>query len=341
MKEKLSVQMKRRTPAKAPLDNKGNFTSVISSGSTLLDLAISGGNIRGGGMPGGIMVEIFGPESSGKSALACEISGNIQKQGGQAVYDDPEGRIDSQYALMYGVHLDEGNYRQSDTITEVFKPVKEWKPEGNAIHGIIIDSLAALSTDMEMNEGDKLGARRAKEFSQELRQVCRIIKQRNYLMVCTNQIRDTFATIGAKHDSTGGKAIRFYSSLRLETGFVFKGSKITKTKKINNLSVSRIVGININVKVVKSSIWKPYYEAPVSIIFNYGIDDIRSNLQYLKDNTSASTYVLGGQKLAVSMDDAIKIIERDDLVTQLKEEVIDLWETIEIEGFKTERKPKQ
>jgi len=340
----LSTQMKRKAekPASKREEtvNLGNFDKVISTGSTLLDLAISGGRVKGGGLPGGIFVEIYGQESTGKSALACEISGNIQRAGGEVIYDDPEGRIDSQYAMMYGVHLNEKNYHQSNTIPQVFAPIRVWEPENKAINGIIIDSLAALSTDLEMEEGDKMGGRRGKEFSQELRLTCRIIKQKNYLMVCTNQIRDSFATMGPKHESPGGRAIRFYSSLRLETGFAFKNSKIIKAKTINDKEYSRVIGINIEVKVIKSSVWKPYYSAPVSIIFNYGLDNTRCNLQFVKDTTKAGTYVLGGKKLAVSMDDAIRLIENDNLEDQLREEVIDLWTEIESK-FDSNRKPKR
>ena len=344
MSDKLDIQMKRRVTDKSELiiENKGNFDSVISTGSTLLDLAISGGRVRGGGLPGGIFVEIYGPESTGKSALACEISGNIQHAGGTVMYDDPEGRIDSQYAMIYGVHLNKDNYRQSDTITEVFSPILEWTPEGNAIHGIIIDSLAALSTKMEMEGEDKMGGRRGTEFSQELRKTCREVKKKNYLMVCTNQLRDTFNIIGPKHASSGGWAIRYYSSLRLETNLTKQNRYIIKKKTVRGKVHERVIGINIIVKVVKSSVWQPFLTAPVSIVFNYGIDDIRQNLQYVKDNNSFGFYSLDGKKLAVGLEDAITMIEKDDsFIYQLKEETIDLWEEIELRENKYKRKPKK
>ena len=343
-KKKLSAQVREHANGKVEKEQEqgGNFSKVISTGSTLLDLAISGGRVHGGGLPGGIFVEIYGPESTGKTALICEISGDIQRKGGEVQFHDPEGRIDNQFAQMFGAKIDEKNYHQPDKVPEVFTPIRSWKPEGNAIHGIMVDSLAALSTDMEMDseEGDKYGGRRAKEFSQELRKTCRIIKQQNYLLVCSNQIRDNFALLGPRHESPGGQAIRFYSSLRLETSFPPKESKIVRKKTIHDKEVSRVVGVNIEVKVVKSSIWSPLHTTPVTILFNYGIDDVKQNLQFLKDYTKSTTYVLNGEKVAVSMDDAIRIIEKDNAEHQLREEVITLWEEIESK-FESERKAKR
>jgi recombination protein RecA len=346
--ETLSKQVERRVNRTSEkkeestiTENKGNFDKgVISTGSTLANLAISGGRIRGGGLPGGIFVEIYGPESSGKSALLCEIAGDIQRKGGEMQFDDPEGRLDYQFSQMFGVTINKDNYSQPNTVTAVFQSMNKWKPKNlNVINGKFTDSLAALSTDLEMekDEGDKMGGRRGKEFSEQLRKYCRKIKELNYLMVCSNQLRDTFATYGPKEDSPGGKAIRFYASLRLKTRIT---KKLEKTKTINGKEVSRIIGVDIELDVVKSSIWKPYHSAPITIIFDYGIDNLRQNLQFLKDYTKATTYVLGGEKVAVSMDDAIRIIERDGLQHQLEEEVIDLWEFIE-NNFVSDRKPKR
>jgi recombination protein RecA len=316
--------------------NKGNFDQVISTGSTLLDLIISGGRVRGGGLPGGIFVEIYGPESSGKTAIICEIGGNIQKAGGEAQYLDPEGRIDAQHAQMFGITIDSRNYSKPNTVPEVFEPIDTWKPKGSGIHGILVDSLAALSTDIEMKEGDKMGGRRAKEFSQELRVACRKIKDKNYLMVCSNQLRDTFAMFGKKQDSPGGQAIRFYSSLRLETNIK---KTIVKEKEFNGIKFSRNIGVEIEVKVVKSSVWEPMNVAPVIIIWKYGIDDIRANLQFIKDWTGGTVYSLDGDSLSNNMDKAIAIIEKDNLESLLKDEVIDLWELRE-KQFLQNRKPK-
>lgn len=319
----------------------GNIGIVISTGSTLLDLAISGGRIRGGGIPVGILVEIFGPSGTGKTALLSEIAGRVRDQGGDVRYFDPEARLDRQFAQLFRLFLDEENYFRPNTVTELFQMIRKWEPkDGTAINGIFADSLAALSTDMEMgDEGDKMGMRRAKEFSEELRKTCRILAINNYLMVCSNQIRDSLEVVGPKYASPGGKAISFYTSLRLRTSFA-KSSKIFEEKKIAGRSVKRVIGMNIEVEVFKSSVWKPYRTAPVTIQFDYGIDNIRQNLQFFKTYTKSNVYYVNDTKLDVSMNESIKMVEDKELEDELTEAVIDLWEEIE-SGFKSNRKTKK
>src|SRR5690606_5284105 len=116
-----------------------------------------------GGIPAGILVEIFGPASAGKTVLLCQIAGNIQRTGGQIMFHDPEARLNKQFARMFGLDTEEIKYTTPDTIPQVFEEVRKWEPEGDGVHGVFADSLAALSTDMEMGEdGDKMGMRRAK-----------------------------------------------------------------------------------------------------------------------------------------------------------------------------------
>ena len=339
--ESLSTQMKRKveTPPEPIEELKGNFDTVISTGSTLLDLAISGGRIRGGGLPGGILVEAFGPSGSGKSVLLSSIGGNIQRQGGDLMFYDPEARLDFAFSAMFGLKIKEDNYLTPDTVTEVFEAVRKWKPKGNnVVHGIMTDSLAALSTDSEIEGNDAFGARRAKEMSEQARLTCREIKNKNYLMVASNQVREN---IGAtmyqpKTKTTGGMAIGFYASVRLQ----FANPKEIKKEIIfNGVKIQKTIGVETNVKVFKNSIWKPYESAPLTLIFDYGIDDVKENLQFLKDFKKTSTYTLGGEKLAVSIEESIQIIENSGCEDVLKNEVIDLWTLIQ-EEFKSERKPK-
>ena len=335
----LSQQMKKKVSSSKEKKEEydGNFGKVISTGSTLLDLAISGGRIRGGGLPGGILVEIFGPSMSGKTVLLSEIAGDVQRKGGEIKFRDPEARLNKQFAKLFGLDLKDEDYSRPNTIPELFGPVRSWKPKSLiVVNGYFGDSLTALSTDMEMDNKDEYGMRRAKEFSEECRKTCRIIAQNNYLMVCSNQVRDTLATFGKKQDSPGGKAIRFYSSLRLETD---TKNKITKIKTVNGKEVKRVIGVNIEIEVVKSSIWKPFRTAPVTIIFDYGIDSVRDNLQFIKNYTNNKVYTLQRKELSNEMSKAIKIIEDNQSESILKEEVIDLWEYIE-KQFQSERNPK-
>ena len=169
-KSDLAKQMIRRQSKqiKEEVEKEGNFKQVISTGSTLLDLAISGGIVKGGGIPSQIMVEIFGPSGAGKTVLLCEIAGGIQRAGGEVRFDDPEARLNKEFARMFGVNPEEINYDMPDTVTEVFKNIREWEPSNpNVVNGTFTDSLAALSTNMEMDndEGDKMGMRRAARLS--------------------------------------------------------------------------------------------------------------------------------------------------------------------------------
>ena len=339
---KLSEKMKKAAKNK-PAKKKqydGDMETTISTGSTLLDLAISGGRKRGGGLPNHILVEIFGPSGSGKTVLLSEIAGAIQRAGGEIVFNDPEARLNKQFASLFDFDVDNITYLQPDTVTELFEQLKDWEPTGK-INGIIADSLAALSTNMEMDkkEGDKMGMRRAKEFSEGLRKTCRILKPKNMIMVCSNQVR-TNADAGAfteKYTTPGGVSIGFYSSVRLQVRPV---RKIQEETTVAGKKVKRVVGIESNVRVYKNSVWKPYREAPLIILFDYGIDDVQANLQFIKDYTRNTTYTVAGESVGVSMEKAIQTVETDGLESVLREEVIDLWQEIESK-FEKERKPKQ
>jgi len=156
--------------------------------------------------------------------------------------------------------------------------------------------------------------------------------------VCSNQIRQNLdaGPYGQKYISPGGEAIGFYSSLRLRC---MKPEKIKEKVKVAGKEVTRVIGVKTEVEVFKSSVWKPYRTAPLTILFDYGIDDIRQNLQFIKDYTNATVYTLEGQSLDKSMAKAIAIIEEEGLEEKLREEVINLWEEIEAK-FEQTRKSK-
>jgi len=349
--EKLSAQVDRKhinDKNKEQIDPQEyeGFDSTVSTGSTLLDLAISGGRFREGGIPTGILVEIFGPSGTGKTVLLSQIAGNIQKAGGTIMFHDPEARLNKQFAKMFGLDLDSNtiNYTIPNTIPQVFTSVRGWIPQKKDTeqsYGVLADSLAALSTDMEMDkeEGDKMGMRRAKEFSEELRKTCRIISQRNVLMVCSNQIRQNLdaGPYGQKYTSPGGEALGFYSSLRLRC---MSPQKIKVKRSVRGKEHERIVGVRVGIEVFKSSVWKPFRSAEVYILYDYGIDDIRGNLAFTKSVTSDTVYRLGDQALGKSMDKAIKTVEEEGLEQQLKDKTIELWNEVE-EKFVEKRKPRQ
>lgn len=341
-KEPLSKQVKKHVSREIKEDKeyKGNFKKVISTGSTLLDLEISGGQVRGGGLPGGIFVEIFGPSSAGKTVLLCEIAGDIQRKGGDVRFDDPEARLNKQFAQLFDLNIKTIKYDTPDKVTEVFENIREWQPNTgkDIVNGTFTDSLAALSTNLEMDkeEGDKMGMRRAKEFSEGFRKNARILKQKNYLMVCSNQVRENADTGGIK--SPGGFAIGFYASLRLRA---MNPERIYKEITVKGKEVKKAIGVRTNFEVFKSSIWRPFGVAPVTIIFDYGIDDIRENLQYIKRFTGATVYKHRGEILDKSMEKSIEIIEADPiLIRELKDDVIDLWTEIQSK-FDSNRKKER
>lgn len=339
--DELTEQVKKRLsdPPKKRDEYEGDFTHCVSTGSTLLDLAISGGRVRGGGLPGGILVEAFGPSGSGKTVVLCQIAGAVQRQGGSIFFRDPEARLNRQFATMFDLDVEEMELDHPDTIPEVFEPIRKWEPEPEeALHGVFVDSLAALSTNLELDskDGDKMGMRRAKEFSEQLRKTCRTIADKKFLIVCSNQVRSTGETspYAEKTSAAGGYAIGFYASTRLRFG---NPRKIKLTKTVNKKELERVIGVTTEVEVYKNSVWKPYRSAPLTIIFDYGIDNIRENLQYLKRIQGTSIYMLGETKLDKSLEKSIAIIEEEGMEKQLEEAVIDLWEEVESQ-FDSNRK---
>lgn len=318
----------------------GNFEHVTSTGSTLLNLAISGNRVRGGGIPSGIMLVAYGPSQSGKTALLSQIAGNILNDGGDDFFNDPEARLDQEFSSMFGMHLSEENYATPDTVTEVFKNLRDWKPKDtDVVNGFFTDSLAALSTNMEMenDDGDKMGGRRPKEFSESLRKHARIIKNKNYIFACSNQIRDKMNAMPfeSKVEFPGGKALWFYSSIVMR----FNNPQKIKTKvKINGKEEYRITGIEVEV-IVEKTVDTPYRKAPLIITFGYGIDDIRANLEFVKKYKKHTTYCVNDVSVGVGLEKAIVYVEQNNLETKLQNETIDLWEKIE-RMFTVKRKKK-
>jgi RecA/RadA recombinase len=307
------------------ITRKINVDSVVSTGSTLLDLAISGKRRRGGGIPGGIVVEIFGGAGAGKTAILAEICAHAQSLGGSVKFQDPEARLDREYSRIYDMELKADDYTRPDTVEEIFEAIKKWKPtDPSKINVVATDSLAALSTELELSpKGDKMGMKRAKEFSSGFRKTTRQITANNWLLACTNQTRQ-----GDYGETTpGGNAIAFYSSLRLrvrQIDLIYQEKEIASGKK-----VKKAIGIESVVFVKKSTVDDPYREITIYIVFGYGIDDIRGNLQYIKDMNGNTKYECPDGQSYISLNAAIFHIEKEELTKVLKEQTIDLWETIE------------
>ena len=330
------IDIEENEPEENPLETYANGRSsekdlfdfgVVHTGSTLLDLHLTGDRRNGGGLPGGIIVEVFGPSSSGKTAIITEVAAHVQLMGGEVMFCDPEGRLDKHYARIYGFELSKENYHRPDTVNEWIDLILKWKPKDpDKINMVAADSLAALSTEMEMEDEDKMGMKRAKDFSAGMRKVARIIANRGWLVVCSNQER---------HGGTpGGKAIPYYSSCRLRVYPDPNGKYITLKKKIDvkgdgkEVEIEKTIGIKSEVSIVKSTIGKPYGRVPLSIIFNKGIDTVRDELQWTKSLLGASKYNCVEKEFAW-MSKALPYIEENNLEPKLREMTIRIFNQIE------------
>ncbi len=272
---------------------------------------------------------------SHNTQILTELCASAQGRGGQAYFNDPEARLDKEYAAITGYSLtDEKLYDRPDTVTQLFTNFRDWNVDPTVPNVFAGDSLAALSTDMEMEDEDKMGMRRAKELSEGLRKHARLFAKKNILMVCSNQLRDS--TTGKT--TPGGNAVPFYSSVRLEVMPHFPASKIKREKTINGVKHSKVIGIHSDVTVIKNSLDDPFRKVPIYIIFGYGIDDIRGNLTWMKESRGDKKITFDNKEFS-RIEDAIQYVEENALEKKLKKEVVDLWKELE-EAFKTTRKPK-
>jgi RecA/RadA recombinase len=348
-----SVQENNDNPADPTiLLNEGDFDrGVISTGSTLLDLAISAKRVYGGGIPAGIILEIFGPSSSGKTAILAEIAASAKYHGGVVRYDDPEGRLDTVYARQCGLDLADDEYDRPGTVDELEANILGWQPKPlvtGAINVTCEDSLAAFTTEAEIAGHKMAAAKRAQMYHQMFRKAGRLIANEGWIIACSNQEQINFES-GAR-TTPGGNAIKYWASVRIRIAKAYQSGDITRTwqrpsdekddkgKPIGKVEIKKTVGIKAIVKVVKNSVSDPFNEVPVYIMFNVGIDDIRGNLQWLKDTTKASKYDCITRQMS-QMQPAIKFIEQFNHEAALRDKVIALWAEID-NHFKVERKLK-
>lgn len=283
-------------------------------------------------------MEIFGPPSVGKTAILSEICASGLARGGSVRMLDPEARMDAEYSRIYGVDLDRTDYHRPDTVKEVFDKIESWNVSDAPVGGcniIATDSLAALSSETELSDkGDKMAGRRiAQHFSEGLRKTCRLIRHNNWLIACTNQMR----TSDYGDVTPGGKGIPFYASLRVRV-YPAKDGLITKKVKFHGKDQEKILGITSICEVKKSSIDDPYRKAMIYILFNYGIDDIRGNLQWIKTITAATMYNAVDKEFQ-QLRAAINHIENNGLEEELRRQTIKTWEELDAK-FRDNRKPK-
>jgi len=304
------------------LDENTNLNVESSpTGSISLDLALGVG-----GIPKGRVIEIYGPESSGKTTLAMHMVAEVQKRGGIAAFVDAEHALDPEYAGKIGVKLADLLISQPDTGEQALDIV-ETLVRSNAVDVIVIDSVAALTprAEIEGEMGDSHMGLQARLMSQALRKLTGIISKSKSTVIFINQIRMKIGVMfGNPETTTGGNALKFYSSIRLE---VRKAAQIKQGEKI--------VGSRVKVKVVKNKVAAPFKTAEFDIMYNEGIskagDLLDTGVAYGAIEKNGNTYNFGEVKLGVGRENAKTFLkENAEVMDQVDKVVREKFESGEV-----------
>ena len=285
---------------------------VVSTGSLGLDIALGVG-----GLPRGRVVEIYGPESSGKTTLTLQVIAEMQKLGGACAFVDAEHALDIQYAQKLGVNLQELLISQPDTGEQALEIVDSLTRSG-AVDLIVIDSVAALTpkAELEGEMGDSLPGLQARLMSQALRKLTATIKKANCMVIFINQIRMKIGVMfGSPETTTGGNALKFYASVRLDIrriGSIKKGEEI--------------IGNETRVKVVKNKVASPFKTAEFDILYGEGISRLGEVLDlgvagHIVEKAGA-WYAFNGEKIGQGRDNSREFLkENPELAIEIENKV--------------------
>ena len=284
----------------------------ISTGSLALDLALGIG-----GLPRGRIVEIYGPESSGKTTLALHVLAQAQKQGGEVAFIDAEHALDVTYARALGVNVEEMLISQPDTGEQALE-ICEALVRSGAIDVIVVDSVAALvpKAEIEGEMGDSFVGLHARLMSQALRKLTGAINKTNTIVIFINQLREKVGVIyGNPEVTTGGRALKFYSSVRIDV------------RRIESMKVNgEMIGNRTRAKVVKNKMAPPFREAEFDIMYGEGISligelvDLGVKLNFVQK--SGSWYAIGETRIGQGRDAAKQYLkDNPDVAAKLEADI--------------------
>ena len=286
---------------------------VVSSGSIALDLALGVG-----GYPKGRIIEIYGPESSGKTTVTLHAIAEVQKQGGYAAFIDAEHALDPQYAKILGVDIDNLILSQPDNGEQGLE-IADALINSGAIDIVVIDSVAALvpKAEIDGDMGDQFIGLQARMMSQAMRKLSGTISKTKCIVIFINQLREKVGVMFGNPETTpGGRALKFYSSVRIE---VRKGEAIKNG--------TEIIGAKANIKIVKNKVASPFKTASVDIIFGYGINhigevvDMATELEII--NKSGSWYSYNGEKIGQGREAVKEFLKNNPaILNEIEENVI-------------------
>ncbi|CCV66036.1 Recombinase A [Paracholeplasma brassicae] len=280
-------------------DEADRHIEIVPSGSMSLDIALGIG-----GYPKGRIIEIYGPESSGKTTFALHAIAEVQRAGGYAAFIDAEHALDPQYARALGVDVDNLILSQPDTGEQALE-IAEALIRSGAVGIVVVDSVAALVPEAEINGdmGDSHVGLQARLMSQAMRKLSGIISKTNTIAIFINQIREKVGVMfGNPETTSGGRALKFYASVRLE---------VRRSEQIK--LGTDVVGNKANVKVVKNKVAPPFKVASVDIVYGKGVSktgeivDIASELEIIKK--AGAWYSYEGEKIGQGRENAKEYLE--------------------------------